>query len=136
MRSTFLAPLRSGTGRRLILTNRRTGLTVADAILPALDSRSRRTGLLLHQGLPSGTAMLIAPTSAIHTWFMRFAIDVAFLARDGRVMKIRSAVPPWRMIAAWRGYVVLEMAAGALERTGTRVGDRLELIAAREHHAA
>lgn len=105
---------------------------VASTLLPALDSETRRTGLLKHQSLPEGEAMVIAPTNAIHTFFMKFAIDVAFVARDGRIVKIRPAMPAWRMSAAWGGYAVVEMAAGEFARTGTRVGDvvRVEPVAA------
>ena len=69
--------------------------------------------------------MLIAPTNAIHTFFMKFPIDVAFVTREGRVLKIRPAMPAWRMAAAWGGYAVIEMAAGAFERSDTRPGDEL-----------
>jgi uncharacterized membrane protein (UPF0127 family) len=72
--------------------------------------------------------MIIAPTSAIHTFFMKFAIDVAFVARDGAVLKIRRDLGPWRLAAALRAYAVVEMAAGALERTDTRPGDRLAIV--------
>jgi uncharacterized membrane protein (UPF0127 family) len=58
---------------------------------------------------------------------MRFAIDVAFVSRDGRVVKVRSAVRPWRMSAAWGAFAVIEMAAGALEKNGVRPGDLLQV---------
>lgn len=98
-------------------------------MLPAFDSDTRRTGLLKHTGLPDGAAMLIAPTNAIHTFFMKFAIDVAFVAKDGRIVKISPALPPWRMSAAWGGFAVIEMAAGSFERTGTEVADVLAVTA-------
>ena len=69
--------------------------------------------------------MIIAPSNAIHTFFMKFAIDVAFVGRDGVVRKIRSAVAPWRIAAALRGYAVIELRAGVLERANTVIGDRL-----------
>ena len=72
--------------------------------------------------------MLIAPTNAIHTFFMRFPIDVAFVARDGRVVKIRAAMPAWRISAAWGAHAVVEMAAGELARSGTVTGDSLVLV--------
>jgi len=124
MRS-FLTPLRSGDSRQFVLRNQRTGAIVASHLLPALDSETRRTGLLKHANLPRGTAMLIAPTNAIHTFFMKFAIDVAFVRRDGQIVKIRPAMPAWRMAGAWGGHGVIEMAAGEFARTGTSVGDVL-----------
>ena len=71
--------------------------------------------------------MIIAPTNAIHTFFMKFAIDVAFVARDGRVLKTRHAMGPWRMAAALRGFAVVELAAGVLAETQTTAGDRLTI---------
>jgi uncharacterized membrane protein (UPF0127 family) len=111
-----------------VLRNQRTGAIVADRLLAALDSRSRRTGLLKHTGLALGEAMVIAPTNAIHTFFMRFAIDVAFVDRTGRVVKICAAVKPWKIAWAWGGYAVLETAANALD--GLRPGDVLSLTTA------
>ena len=126
MRS-FLTPLLKGNPEGLVLRNQRTGTVVASQLLPAFDSDTRRTGLLKHSGLPDGAAMFIAPTNAIHTFFMKFPIDVAFVAKDGRVVKIRAAMPAWRMAAAWGGYAVIEMAAGSFEYAGTVVGDVLTI---------
>ncbi len=122
---TFLTPLLKGTPEGLVLRNQRTGAVVASQLLPAFDSETRRTGLLKHTGLPEGAAMFIAPTNAIHTFFMKFAIDVAFVAKDGRVVKIRAAMPAWRMAGAWGGYAVIEMAAGSFERADVVIGDNL-----------
>jgi uncharacterized membrane protein (UPF0127 family) len=56
---------------------------------------------------------------------MRFPIDIVFVARDGRVVKISRAVPAWRMAAAWGGYAVIELAAGGAGRAGIKPGDRV-----------
>jgi uncharacterized membrane protein (UPF0127 family) len=128
--ATFLAPLlrkAAGDGDRE-LRNERTGAVVAAHVLTAFDSASRRTGLLHQDGLPEGTGLVIAPSNAIHTFFMRFAIDVAFVSKDGRIVKVRAAVPPWRIAGALRGYAVIELPAGTLERTDTRRGDRLIVV--------
>ena len=69
--------------------------------------------------------MIIAPSNAIHTFFMKFPIDVAFVGRDGVVRKMRSTVAPWRMSAALCAYAVIELRAGALGRANTVIGDRL-----------
>lgn len=74
--------------------------------------------------------MVIAPSFAVHTFHMRFPIDVAFVARDGRILKIRRAMPAGRVAGAWRGFAVVEMAAGAFAGTGTVPGDVLRLEAA------
>jgi uncharacterized membrane protein (UPF0127 family) len=53
---------------------------------------------------------------------------VAFVAKDGRVVKVRSSLGPWRLAAAWSAYAVVEMAAGGLDQSGTAAGDRLLVI--------
>jgi uncharacterized membrane protein (UPF0127 family) len=126
---SFLDPLRQSGASSLVLTNARNDRIVARTLLRAFDSESRRRGLLKHDSLPEGSALVIAPTNAIHTFFMRFAIDVAFVSRDGRVLKVRRAMPPWRMAAAWRAFAVVELAAGALDRSGVQPGDVLRVDA-------
>ena len=108
-----------------MLVNARTGAIVADHLLTAFDSASRRQGLLGRDSLPDGNALIIAPSNAVHTFFMRFPIDIAFVRRDGRVIKVRSAVVPRRLSAAIRGFAVVELPAGALARSRTEAGDIL-----------
>ena len=124
---SFLDPLlRKGTSP-LALRNARNGEVVAHTLQTAFDSASRRTGLLGRDSLPEGTALIIAPCSAIHTFSMRFAIDVLFVSKDGRVLRARNNVRPWRIAAALRAFAVVELAAGAIERSGTRKGDVLQV---------
>lgn len=124
---SFLAPLVRSSESSFVLTNTRNNHIVAYTLLTAFDSASRRRGLLKHDSLEEGSALIIAPTSAIHTFWMRFAIDVAFVSKEGRVVKVRPAVMPWRVAAAWRAYAVIEMAAGAFEKSETRAGDLLQV---------
>ena len=93
----FLAPLLTPIPRRLTLRNVRTGLALATILESAFDSTSRRRGLLGRERLPEGTALVIAPCAAVHTFFMRFTIDIVFARRDGLVVKTRSRVPPRRL---------------------------------------
>jgi len=123
--TSFLQPLLGKASGHCAIVNSRTGLVLADDLIRAFDSAARRTGLLKHRGLPPGSAMIIAPSNAIHTFFMKFPIDIAFVGRDGRVRKIREALPPWRMSAALRAYAVIELPAGAIQRSGTVAGDTL-----------
>jgi uncharacterized membrane protein (UPF0127 family) len=126
--SSFLTPLAGRTSAPLSLVDAASGTVIAARVLPALDSAARRTGLLKHTSLPEGTAMIIAPTNAIHTWFMKFDIDVIFVARDGRVLKVRHAMRPWRMAAAIRSFAVVELAAGTLSRLGVAPGVTVALV--------
>ena len=126
----FLGPLLNAPAAGFRLRNRRTGEVLADRLLPALDSASRKTGLLKHTALGDGEAMIIAPSNAVHTWFMKFDLDLLFVGRDGRVVKTRAGVKPWRMSAALRAFAVIEMRAGTLAERDTRPGDVLEVVPA------
>jgi uncharacterized protein len=103
---------------------------VASALEPAFESAARRRGLLGRDGLAAGHAIVIAPCNVVHTFFMRFAIDILFVAKDGVVAKVATTVPAGRIVGTWRGFAVIEMAAGALAASGTRAGDRMVLFEA------
>ena len=85
----------------------------------------RGRGLLGRKELRRGQGMLIRPTWSVHTWFMRFAIDVVFLDADLTVLMLAQRLRPWRAAARWRAHQALELPAGECRRLGLRVGDRL-----------
>lgn len=125
----FLAPMLDQPRATFELIDVDRGTVVATRLEPAFDSASRRRGLLGRDGLPEGHAIVIAPCNGIHMCFMRFAIDVLFVARDGRVVKTCTNVRPWRIAFAWRAFAVVEGAVGSIGRSGTRAGDRLAVRA-------
>ena len=63
---------------------------------------ARLVGLLGQRALPLNQAFLITPCNNVHTFFMRFAIDVVFIDRHGVVLAVVPRVAPWRIAAAWR----------------------------------
>lgn len=80
--------------------------------------------------LDPGHALLIKPCSSIHTFFMRFPIDVVFVDKASRVVKIAENVKPWRLLLGGKGaHAVVELANGALAGTDLKVGDHLDLAA-------
>jgi uncharacterized protein len=127
--ASFLSPFLRDPAAARILRNVRTGGVVADHVLTAFDSASRRKGLLGLDSLPEGAAMIIAPSNAVHTFFMKFPIDIAFVSKDGRVLKTRHAVPARRLAASLRAFAVIELPGGTLARSRTEPGDMLELVA-------
>ena len=84
-------------------------------------------GLLGRRGLESGEGLLLRPAASVHTFFMRFAIDVVFLSRDGEVLKVADRVPPWRTAAAKGARAVVELPAGEAGRRGIRVGTAISV---------
>jgi uncharacterized membrane protein (UPF0127 family) len=123
----FLEPLLKRSAGKPTLSVEGREAPLATTVEAAFDSAARKKGLLGRDGLAEDTAIVIAPCSAVHTFAMRFPIDVIFARRDGRIVKIRSAMPASRISAAMGAFAVVEMAAGSIERAGVRVGDRLVL---------
>jgi uncharacterized protein len=109
-----------------ILVNATRAATLARRVSAALDSRSRRRGLLGRTALDD-EALIIAPCSAVHTFFMRFPIDVVFTDRRGRIVRLSADVRPWRLAGGLHGFAAIELPAGTIDRTGTRSGDRVDL---------
>ena len=124
---SFLSPLLDRPTGSWILRNVRTGRAVATTIEPAFDSESRRRGLLGRDGIDAGAALIIAPCSSIHMFFMRFAIDVVFADRGGRVVKACRNVRPWRVAVAWGAHAAIELPTGAIAASEIKFGDCLEL---------
>ena len=97
---------------------------IADSPLP------RMRGLLGKRGLGSDEGVLLRPAGSVHTFFMRFPIDIVFLDRDGRVLRIAESVRPWRTAAARGAKAVLELRAGECARRRLLTGDVLKVGAA------
>lgn len=96
----------------------------------ATDSAARRRGLLDRDHLAAGAALVIAPSQGVHTFGMRFPIDVVFVDRHGRIVALAEHVPPRRIRLAWRAFAVVELGAGSCRAAGLATGDRLEALPA------
>jgi uncharacterized protein len=114
-------------GTKIRVWNHNRGVLVADTAVVADTSRLRRVGLLKRLGLERGEGLWIVPCEAVHSFFMRFVIDVVFLNRANRVVKVRPGLKPWRVTGCARAHSVLELPEGTIAATGTRAGDLLEL---------
>jgi uncharacterized membrane protein (UPF0127 family) len=109
----------------------RTRQTVLATCMDVADSgEKRRKGLLGQQGLRPGGGLWIIPCEAVHTFGMQFSIDLVYLDRKNRIKKLRTDVRPWRLSACLSARSVLELAAGTIQATQTKLGDRLEFSAA------
>lgn len=119
---------------KLRITNSK-GRVLADRADIADTVAKRNTGLLKHLKLDPGEGLLI-PTQAVHTFRMKFPIDIAFLSRPAasgrakvdkrKVLKIRANMVRGRISMSLLAHSVLELPAGTLAATETVAGDQLE----------
>jgi uncharacterized membrane protein (UPF0127 family) len=102
---------------------------LADCVEVADHGATRRKGLLGRDGLADGEGLWIVPCESVHTFGMKFSIDLVYLDRNKKVKKVRSDVPPWRLSACLSAHSVLELVPGTIRATQTRPGDELEFSA-------
>jgi len=115
-------------GAALVIRNHSQGTVVCRRADLARGFGSRARGLMLRRDWRGFDGLVLRPCTSIHTCFMRMAIDVCFVDEQWRVLRAVPALRPWRFCLGTRGArSVLELPAGALLRTGTKIGDRLSL---------
>ena len=108
-------------------TNATRGTVVGQYIRVAETGLTRMVGLLGERELLPGDGLLIVPSQGVHTWGMRFSIDIAVLDGDWKVVAIRRDIRPFRMTRMfWKAAAVLELPSGRLDSTSTFVGDTIE----------
>lgn len=120
-------PAQAGPQGPLLVTNVTRGTVLATRLEAAHTGPKRRKGLLGRDGLAQGEGLWIAPCESVHTFFMRFPIDLVYLDREKKIKKARSAVGPWRLSACMSAHSILELPAGTIAQTRTERGDTLEI---------
>lgn len=103
------------------------GTVLATQLTKAHTGATRKKGLLGRESLLPGEGLWIAPCESVHTFFMRFRIDLVYLDRKLQVKKVRHSVGAWRMSACFAAYSVLELPAGTARATRTERGDTMEI---------
>lgn len=113
----------------MVLFNQTRQAVLAGRVKTAEGFWVRLAGLLGRPSLPAGEALVLKRCRAVHTCFMRFNIDVAFLDEKGRVLKILVNLRPCRFPRPVPGASqVVELPAGTLLCTGTLPGDTLVFL--------
>jgi uncharacterized membrane protein (UPF0127 family) len=112
------------------VTNPSRSSVLATSLELADSGPKRNKGLLGRDGLAPGEGLWIVPCESVHTFFMRFPIDLVYLDRSNKVRKVRSAVGPWRLSACLSAHSILELPAGTIRATQTQRGDSLEFAPA------
>lgn len=111
------------------IRNPRSGVDLATDARVAATFWTRFVGLMGVPGLPEGGGLLIEPCNSIHCFGMKFAIDVVFVSREHEVLHLISAMKPGSISKVVRGArAVIELPAGVIAASDTRLGDRLELV--------
>ena len=111
----------------LKVVNAERGAVLGSRIALADRWLSRLRGLLGRPELEPGEGLLLVPCGSVHMLGMRYAIDVALLNRERRIVSLHPRLAPgWRMAASPRARYALEVPVGTLAATGTAIGDRLE----------
>ncbi len=111
----------------LTATNVDNGVMVADRVSVADTRATRAVGLLSRTGLDPGEALWIVPSRGVHTCGMKFPIDLLALDERGTVIDRVVNLKPWRIRLPRRGTAgVLELPAGTLDGSATRLGHRIE----------
>ena len=109
-------------------TLRKDGAVLVEHVELALRLHERTKGLLGRRSLARGRALYLAPCSSIHTFFMKFPLDLIFLDRSQVVRRVVRNVPANRVVWGGRGArSVLELEAGWLPDGILKPGDRVEL---------
>ena len=118
--------------KKIRVCNSTRGYVLAESAEVADHSTARRKGLLGRSQFTQGEGLWITPCESVHTWGMKFPIDVVYLDRSRRVRKVRENMTPWKMSMHLLSESVLELPTGAIRQSGTRVGDQLEFTETRE----
>jgi uncharacterized protein len=111
----------------MILVNATKKTVVSDHCRFADSVLKRMVGLLDRRALAQGEGLLLDRCYGIHTFFMRFSIDVLFLDKELRVMRAVPALPPFRTSVVKHAVYVLELPAGSIERSQTTAGDQIQM---------
>ena len=112
--------------------NQTRGTVLCERLEDAGGLSGQSRGLLGRDGLEPGTGMLFengrfTPMMWMHMFFMRFAIDIVFLGRGGKVVKVNRNLKPWRVSSMVFGArLALELPAGAAEASATELGDQIK----------
>lgn len=105
------------------------GTLVASRLEWAGTSEDRKRGLLGRTAFPPGEGIYIVPCKMVHMFGMKFAIDLAFLDREGMVLAVQHGLKPNRLSRlVFRADGVLELPEGTLRDTQTAVGDVIAFL--------
>jgi len=111
------------------LINKTKNTVLAEDVFIANTPFKRIKGLLGEKAFLPNQAIILDPCNSVHTFFMRFAIDILFVDKDYKVIKTLPQLDPNRITRIyWYSSKVIELPAGKLNLTNTQAKDQLQLI--------
>jgi len=113
--------------------NRTRGTCLAEDVRVARNYWTRLRGLVgtNKSAFAPGQALWIIPCRGVHTLAMNFPLDLIYLDSVSTVVHLQESVKPWRFAAvSLRAASVMELPAGTIEKSSTRIGDKIEIVAA------
>lgn len=117
-----------GDEKELKIKIKGTDTVISQKTILAQTMKDRMIGLMFSKDIPRGDGLLISPCNSIHTFFMRYPIDVVFLDKNNIVVKFYRSLKAWRITPLFfRSNKVLELRAGTLPRDFEK-GLELEVI--------
>jgi hypothetical protein len=120
---------KASRGRLMTVKNLTKGNTVATQVILANTHTTRRKGLLGHESLKPDEGMFLIPCRSVHTMRMKFPIDIVFVDKAYRVVKVMADVKPGRLMLRGKGgYATLELAAGTAAAKRVEAGDQLKFL--------
>jgi uncharacterized protein len=114
--------------RRARIANLTRDAVLAERAELADTFQTRLVGLLGRRELGPGEGLILTETSSVHMFFMQIALDIVFLDKDSRVLRVIENLKPWYVSPlVWGARTTLELPVGTIAATGTRAGDALEI---------
>jgi uncharacterized protein len=111
------------------LINQTKNIILAEDVFIANTFFKRIRGLLGKKGLLPNQAMLLEPCNSVHTFFMGFTIDILFVNKGLKVLKVLPGLAPNKLSRIyWYSRMAIELPAGTLVSTHTQTEDQLKLL--------
>lgn len=110
------------------INNLTKNVAIASNVILADNFFSRLIGLLNKSSLDSNDGLILRPCNAIHTWFMKFPIDIVFIDKNNKIIFLIENMLPGRRSPIIRpAKEVIEFKAGRIKQSGSEIGDQLEI---------
>ena len=112
------------------ITNRRNGDLISQKAKVANNLISRMVGLMFRKVMDKEEALIFYLAPSIHTCFMRFPIDLIFLDKERKIIRICEALKPWRAVLCAKSFITIELPPYKAEDASLKLGDVLEITSA------